>query len=456
MNKIKSSAILNRPITPYIHSFDQSKIWYERARKVLAGGISSSARMPAGDTMQIPLYITSGKGGRILDVDGNEFVDHLLSYGSLIAGHSNPVLCEAFELQMDLGTMFGTCNTIEVELAEQICSMVPCAELVRFANSGSEAIAGAIRAARGYTGKNKILKFEGHYHGWMDILAVSNRPPIDKAGPFEAPSSHPHSLGIPMGVVDDVIICPWNEPEILKSILNKYDGQLAAVVAEPIVANSACIMPLPGYLELLQEECLGRGIILIFDEIVTGFRAAPGGAQEYFGVDCDIAVYSKALGGGMPISAFAGKRHVMEPIAKNTVKHGGTYNGNPISAVISLETLRMISDETTLCRIHDLGYALMETIKKSARDNGISCIVQGLGSMFQVLFTDRQKITNYRDLFDVDTRKFGLFRDTLLEQGVHINSSFSACWFMSSAHDDVDIEIDKNAINAAMKKIKDS
>jgi glutamate-1-semialdehyde 2,1-aminomutase len=450
-----TSILSNEPGVPHELSFAKSKIWFDRAKKVLAGGVSSSARMPASGTLQIPLYVTSGKGSRILDVDGNEYVDHLLSYGSLIAGHCNPILCEAIELQTNLGAMFGTCNTIEVELAEQICRMVPCAELVRYANSGSEAIAGAIRAARGFTGKNKILKFEGHYHGWIDLLAVSNRPPIEKAGPFECPSSHPHSMGIPAGVVDDIIICPWNEPEILKNILSKYGDQFAAVIAEPIVANSACIMPLPGFLELLREECSRRGIILIFDEIVTGFRAAPGGAQQYFGIDCDIAVFSKALGGGMPISAFAGKRRIMEPIAKNTVKHGGTYNGNPLSAIVSLETLRIISNEATLRHMHNLGQTLIETIKKSAKDNKISCIVQGLGTMFQVLFTDRERITNYRDLFDVDAEKFGIFRDALLENGLHINSSYSACWFISSVHHDLDIEIDKNAIKAAMKKIKD-
>src|SRR4051794_30195371 len=289
---------------------DESQRWFERAKKVLAGGISSSARATTTGALPYPLYITHGRGSRIWDADGNEYIDYLLSYGSCILGHTHAEMSDAIKSQIDLGTMFGTCNTVEVQLAEQICRMVPCAELVRFANSGSEAIQGAIRAARGFTGRTKILKFEGHYHGWVDVLAVSNRPTIEEAGDVEAPKSAAHSRGTPSGVVQDVIICPWNEPAILKSILDQHKGEIAAVIAEPIVANNACIMPTEGYLEMLREECSRRGIVLIYDEIVTGFRVAVGGAQELFGVQPDIAVFSKALGGGLPTSAFAGRRDI--------------------------------------------------------------------------------------------------------------------------------------------------
>ncbi len=435
-------------------SLEESKKWFERAKKVLAGGVSSSARMPAAGTIQTPLYIKKGKGSRVWDLDGNEFVDHLFSYGSLIAGHSHPKLVKAVETQIKLGTMFGTCNTAEVELAEQICQMVPCADLVRYANSGSEAIAGAIRAARGYTGKNKILKFEGHYHGWVDQLAVSQRPTAEEAGDFKSPNSRPHSKGIPQGVVDDVIICPWNEPQILKDILNKNDGKIAAIIAEPLVANNACIMPIPGYLELIRTESSRRGIVLIFDEIVTGFRVAPGGAQELYGITPDLAVYSKAIGGGMPLSAFAGKREIMEPIAKNTVKHGGTYNGNPICAVTALETLKLVNDKSSLKKAYNSGNVLIEAIKREAKANNVKCIVHGVGPMFQVLFTERENVTNYRHLFEVDTAKFGIFRDTLLRHGVHINGSYSACWFVSTVHTKDDAEIAIKAIHKGMKKIK--
>lgn len=438
---------------PHAARLATSQAWFERARKVLAGGISSSARATTTGDLPFPLYITRGQGSRIWDADGNEFIDYLLSYGSVPLGHADVSLVAALESQLRQGTMFGTCNTVEVELAEQICRMVPCAELVRYANSGSEAMCGAVRAARGFTGRSKVLKFEGHYHGWVDVLAVSNRPSEAEAGPVEAPLSQAHSKGTPAGVVQDVIICPWNEPEILRSILQKHEGEFAAVVAEPIVANNACIMPRPGYLKSLREQCNSRGIVLIFDEIVTGFRIARGGAQEMFGVIPDIAVYSKAIGGGLPISAFAGKRSVMDGVAANRVKHGGTYNGNPLCAAAALHTLQQLDQPAMLDRLREAGECLMERIRRAAYDRSVSCIVQGAGSMFQVVFGNfggGAGLRHYRDLLKADTARFAAFRHTLLEQGIHANSSGLACWFTSAAHTKQDAEITINAIDIAM------
>jgi len=428
--------------------------WFDRAKAVLAGGISSSARAITAGRVGNPLYVTEGSGSRIWDADGHQFIDYMLGYGSSILGHADRGVCEAVHRQVDLGTMFGTCNTVEVELAEQICSMVPCAELVRFANSGSEAISGAIRAARGYTGRSKILKFEGHYHGWVDVLAISNRPTADQYGPLEAPTSCPHSKGLPEGVSQDVVICPWNEPEILEKILDAHEGEFAALIAEPVVANNACIMPGPGYLAFLRRECTRRGIVLIFDEIVTGFRIARGGAQEYFGVTPDLAVFSKALGGGYPLSSFAGRREVMEPIARNTVKHGGTYNGNPICAAAALATLRALNEPDTLPRISMLGGMLMERVTRAASDLGIGCVVQGMGSMFQIIFCeDGLPLHHYRDLSKADTARFATFWQALLDRGVHANSSGSACWFVSAAHTSDDIAHTATAIDEAMRVI---
>jgi len=366
-------------------------------------------------------------------------------------GHADRGLSEALHTQLDLGTMFGTCNTVEVELAEQICRMVPCAKLVRYANSGSEAMSGAVRAARGFTGRNKILKFEGHYHGWVDVLAVSNRPTLEQAGPAEAPNSVAHSLGTPSGVVGDVVIAPWNDRAVLSQILDQHAGEFAAVVAEPIVANNACIMPAAGYLQSLREECDRRGIILIFDEIVTGFRTAPGGAQELFGVIPDIAVYSKALGGGLPLAAFAGRHDIMDMVAANTVKHGGTYNGNPLCAASALYTLRQLNDPTVRDRIDVAGRAIMEAITRTAHDRGIPCVVQGVPSMFQVVFNaDGRAPQNYRDLQTADTKRYAHFRQNLLERGIHSNSSGLACWFISSAHMHDDTAIAVAAIEESM------
>lgn len=431
-----------------------SKKLFQRAKTVLAGGISSSARATTTGDLPYPLYLTRGSGSRVWDADGHQFIDYLLSYGAVILGHRNAEITAAVTDQLQRGTMFGTCNTVEVDLAAQICSMVPGADLVRFASSGSEAICGAIRAARGFTGKTKILKFEGHYHGWVDVLAISNRPTLQEAGPLESPTSHPHSRGIPPGVVDDVIIAPWNQREILQTILQRHAGQLAALILEPMVANNACIMPQPGFLEWVREQCTARGIVLIFDEIVTGFRVAPGGAAQFLKVVPDIAVFSKAIGGGFPISAFAGHRDIMELVAANISKHGGTYNGNPVCAAAALATLRKISQPGVLDGIENHGRTLIQAIQRAAHDRGVPCVVQGVGSMFQVIFgTDGHPLQHYRDLLKADSRRYAAFRQSLLQHGLHINSSGSACWFVSAAHQPEDGRLAEDAIQAAMRSI---
>ncbi|MFE4451660.1 aspartate aminotransferase family protein [Streptomyces sp. NPDC056796] len=417
-----------------LHGTDSSRAWFERARKSLAGGISSSSRLTSTGPHPYPLYMHSGSGARIRDVDGNEYIDYLISYGSAVLGHASPLLTEALTDVIGSGTMFGTCNVPEVELAEQIQQMVPCADLVRFANSGSEAVQGAVRTARGYTGRSRILKFEGHYHGWTDTLAISNRPSEAEAGPYEAPRSVPHSPGIPAGVVDDVIVCPWNDVSALRAVLDAHRGELAAVICEPIVANNACTMPDPGYLDLLREECTRRDIVLIFDEVCTGFRTGPAGAQGLFGVVPDIAVYSKALGGGLPIAAFAGRRELMEPVAEGRVKHGGTYNSSPLCAVAALVTLRTLADPAVTKRIDEAGRRVMETVRRAARDRGIPCAVQGVGAMFQIVFTpDGAPTRGYRDLLRADQTRYDTFRHELLKRGVHSNAYGMACWFVSAA-----------------------
>ncbi len=437
-----------------IHATSNSQQWFSRAKQVLAGGISSSARASTTGSLPYPLYIERGAGAHIWDVDGHEFVDYLLSYGAALLGHADSGLCTAVQRQLSRGTMFGTCNTVEVELAEQICAMVPGADLVRYANSGSEAISGAIRAARGFTGRNRILKFEGHYHGWVDILAISNRPSVTEAGPLEHPNSSPHSRGIPAGVSQDVIIAPWNHKNIIEHLLNQHGDELAAMILEPIVANNACIMPEEGLLPWLREQCDKRGILLIYDEIVTGFRLARGGAAQYFGVTPDLTIFSKAIGGGFPISAFAGRQAVMEQIGTNAVKHGGTYNGNPLCAAAALYTLRTVNEPGTLEAIHAKGRMCMDGIARAAYDAKVPCVVQGVGSMFQVIFNDDGKpLKHYRDLWLVNTQRYAKFRQSLLMQGIHANSSGSACWFVSAAHTAEDIDYTVRAIAAAMKDV---
>ncbi|MFD7581376.1 aspartate aminotransferase family protein [Kitasatospora sp. NPDC059817] len=433
---------------------DSSRRWFERAQMSLAGGISSSARMTSTGPNPYPLYMADGSGARIRDVDGNEYLDYLVSYGSAVLGHANPQLTDALTAVLHTGTMFGTCNTVEVELAELIQAMVPCAELVRFANSGSEAVQGAVRAARGYTGRSKVLKFEGHYHGWSDTLAVSNRPDVAEAGPYTAPHAVPHSPGIPAGVVGDVVVCPWNDPAALRAVLDAHRGEFAAVICEPIVANNACTMPAPGYLSLLREECTARGIILVFDEVCTGFRTGPGGAQALFGVVPDLAVFAKALGGGLPIAAFAGRRDVMEPLAAGRVKHGGTYNASPLCATAALVTLRHLNQPAVTKHIEESGLRIMEAVQRAAHDRRIPCVVQGVGAMFQTVFTaDGMPSRQYRDLLRADQARHGAFRHALLGRGVHVNAFGMACWFVSAAVTDDDLDATCEAVEGAFSTL---
>lgn len=433
---------------------DASRSWFERAQRVLAGGISSSARATSTGPLPHPLYLVRGQGAHVWDADDNVYIDYLLSYGSAVLGHADARIEAALTRVLSEGTMFGTCSVPEVLLAERICRMVPCAELVRYANSGSEAIQGAVRAARGFTGRSGLLKFEGHYHGWADVLAVSNRPSPAQAGAYDAPASQPHSPGIPAGVVDDVVICPWNDVNVLRAILDKHEDRLAAVICEPIVANCACTMPQAGYLETLREECTQRGVLLIFDEICTGFRTAPGGAQELFGVEPDLAVYSKALGGGLPISAFAGRRDIMQRVATNTVKHGGTYNGSPLCASAASVVLDALADPAVTRRIDACGEAVMDAMRGLARAHGVPCAVQGVGAMFQVVFSsDGRPTRHYRDLFAIDAHRYAAFHWDLLRRGVHVNATATACWFVSPALTDSDVEHTCQAVDAAFRAL---
>lgn len=445
------------PATPALSltgfELPDSSRWFERAKAVLAGGVSSSARASTAGARPYPVYVERGEGAKVWSVEGESYVDFLMSYGSLVLGHGHPAVTEAVRSQLERGTMFGSCNTPEVELAEEICRAVPCASLVRLANSGSEAVCGAVRAARGFTGRPKVLKFEGHYHGWVDVLAVSNRPPLDQAGPPDRPTRCAHSRGIPRGVVDDVLVCPWNDIDAVCAILDAHEGEVAAVVAEPIVANNACTMPVPGFLEKLRAACTKRGVLLIFDEIVTGFRVAMGGAQELFGVIPDLAAYSKALGGGLPLAAFCGRREVMEPIAANTVKHGGTYNGNPLCAAAGCATLRTLAEPGVLARVHHSAELVKEAIRRAAHDFGVDCIVQGVGGMFQVVFGASLPLRNYRDLTRTDPARFARFWQELFNEGIFANQSGSACWFGSAAHTDDDLQRACEAVRAAMAKV---
>jgi glutamate-1-semialdehyde 2,1-aminomutase len=301
-----------------------------------------------------------------------------------------------------------------------------------------------------------IIKFEGHYHGWTDVLAVSTRPSEKNVGPFDSPNRDVMTLGIPSAVSNDVLVLPWNDRSILTAAMNRHKDRLAAIITEPIAANNACTMPTKGFLEFLQSECQNRGIVLIFDEVCTGFRVAPGGAQGLYGVRPDLSIFSKALGGGLPISAFGGSKAIMELVASDKVRHGGTYNGNSLCTAGSLAVLRELRDKSIQFRIKSHGSLIMHSLVTSARDHEIPCVVQGIPSMFQIVFGLTKPTQQYRQLLHADAKLYTLFREALLENGVHITPSHLAYWTVSASHTNEDAETTKFAIASAMKRVSDA
>jgi glutamate-1-semialdehyde 2,1-aminomutase len=397
--------------------------------------------------------MTRGRGSRVRDVDGNEYIDYMLGHGSAILGHGDPGIARQVAERVAHGTAFGTANELEVALAKKISELVPYAELVRFANSGSEAICAAVRIARAKSGRNKVLKFEGHYHGWLDVLAVSTRPEAAKCGPLESPDSDVQTLGVPANVTDDVIVCPWNHPDVFEAILSRHADTIAAVIAEPIVANNACIMPRAGFLQALRRGCDRHDVALIFDEVCTGFRVALGGAADLFRVEPDLVVYSKAIGGGLPLSVVAGRERFMKLVASSAVRHGGTYNGNPLCVSAALYTLEELSKPEAQSQLRANGLEVKAALERSALKYAVPCVVQGVAQMFQVVFGVTEPQTHYRDLLRSDYEKYQIYRDLLLRRGVHIGHSPLSSWFVSTAHSSHDTEFAANAIDQSMKDL---
>ena len=321
--------------------FDKSRELYERAKKTHAGGASSFGRMGEGP---VPLFFKRGKGSKLYDVDGNELIDYTIGAGPGIFGHSPDFLVDAVVRSLRDGQVFAGQHELEIVVSELVTSIVPCAEQVRFASSGTEIDQAALRLARGYTGRNKFIKFEGHFHGWADSVYYSHHPSLEEAGDYEAPTPVPASVGISLGTADDIIILPWNDIEVLRKRVEREGDEIAAIITEPIMCNTNCIFPKPGYLEEMRRLCDERGIVLIFDEVITGFRVALGGAQELLGVTPDLATFAKAMAGGFPLSMLAGKREMMSLLGDGTVHHGGTLNSNLVSMAAAAASIKKLME----------------------------------------------------------------------------------------------------------------
>lgn len=427
----------------------QSRQWLQRARQSLPLGVSSPfrARFP------IPLYFAGGSGPYLTDVDGNRYIDYTLGWGPNILGYAHPALAAAVAAQAARPHTYGAQHELEFLVAEKIRELVPCAGRVVFSSSGSEAVQLALRLARAFTGRNLILKFEGHYHGWMDSVLISHHPAAGAVGPQEAPCAVLESRGQVPNAADNVIVAVWNRAEAVEAAFARAPAPVAGVIMEPVLCNSGCLMPRPGYLEAVRDICRRQGALLIFDEVITGFRMALGGAQEYYGVQPDLATFGKALGGGLPVSAVAGRPEIMDLIGDG-VAFGGSFNGNPLVLAAAHATLGELSRDqgAALECANRTGMALMEGIREAARRCGIPVVVSGFGAAFAVHFTEKPDLRDYRDTLAGDPQRLARFALALLERGVYILPD--GRFYLSVVHGSEEVGRTLEAVESAFLEVR--
>ena len=421
----------------------RSREYFARAQQSLVEGVNSPSR-GAAVYAPGPIVLERGRGSRIWDVDVNEYVDFMMSFGALIQGHAHPKIVEVVSQSIAQGSHFAAATPAESEAAERFCSMVPTAEAVRFANTGSEATMLALRLARAHTGRTKFLKFEGHYHGWYDPYCLNGHShPIEQLGPPENPAKIPDSEGIPASVFDDVVVAPWNDLPRLEAILRTHGGELAAIITEPIMANMGCILPRDGYLRQVCDLAHRYGALFVLDEVVTGFRYAPGGCQQFYNLKPDLSTFGKALGAGFPIGAVAGPRTILDRMrwSEHMVLHYGTFNGHRLTMSVVAANLDLLIAKEAHRKLFATGDAAIAGLREVFRRHNIAATVQGFGPMFQIYFTGRDAIRDYRDYCQfVDTKKYSRFVHQLLEHGIYMTPSNGLHWIISTAHDEKDVE----------------
>ncbi len=426
-----------------------SRAYLERARRSLAGGVSSPLRAK----FPVPLYFADGHGPHLTDVDGNRYIDYTLGWGPNILGYRHPAIVEAVRKQAERPHTYGAQHELEFLVAEKVQELVPCAERVAFSSSGSEAVQIALRLARAFTGRNLILKFEGHYHGWMDSVLISHHPAAEETGAEEEPNAVIESRGQVANAAGNVVVASWNRVEAVDKVFARSGQQIAAVVMEPVLCNSGGLVPAPGYLEAVRRICVSHGALLIFDEVITGFRMSPGGAQRHFGVTPDLATFGKAIAGGLALSAVAGSRGILELMVEGGVAFGGSLNGNPLSMAGAWATLSELSRDggAALERANRLGRYLMEGIRDSANRRGVPVQVCGFGAAFAVHFTEKAELTDYRDTLSDDRERLRRFWLQLLEQGVYLLPD--GRFYLSTVHTEREIAETLQAVDTALASI---
>ncbi len=431
-----------------------TKALFERAKVTIPGGAGSTARLPRNGWKPYPLFMAEGRGSRLRDVDGNEYIDYLLGLGPMILGHRHPQVTQAVtDAVAELGTCFGLPYELEIEAAEKVVAAVPGIDQVRFTNSGSEAVGTAVRLARATTGRRLIVRFEGHYHGWQDTVYWSNHVDPELAGPIDHPRPVAMGGGVPAELQDTLVVLNWNDPESFIALMETRGHEVAAVLTEPAVFNTGCILPEPGYLELLREQTTKHGALLIFDEVITGFRFARGGAQEWFGVNADLVTYAKGIGGGFPVAAIGGTNEAMRLIADGTYSHSGTYNANVVQCAAVSATMDVLAEPGLYERQRALGNRLARGLEGIATAKGIDAYVEGIGTVFQLWFADRP-IRNWRDAAahareDIFTRWY----EEMIVRGVLFHPLQFENLFVSLVHTDEDIDATLNAAEDALSVV---
>lgn len=437
--------------------FAKSRHHFEQSKMVLAGGVASSLRSAMKPT---PLFAESGSGPKIRDVDGNEYIDYLLAYGPLLLGHAHPSLTESVYEAMKRGATYGLQHEGEIRLARRLAEVLPCAEKVVLSGSGTEAVMLAIRLARAHTGKRKIVRFHGHYHGWSDSVFTSFPSSDMRQSESNAadglPEQHvmPGTGGQSAKALEDVILLPWNDPAALEQTLRHHQDEIAAVISEPVMCNSGCILPKPGYLELIRSLTKELGIVMILDEVITGFRLSLGGAHAKFGIRPDLVTVGKALGGGLAISAVAGKADIMALIEDGVVSHLGTLNGNCVAVAAALAVIGELSksEGAVYAQMEQTAGKLVQGIRELLQEHRIPGILNVAGPVFHLMFTDEPVVEDFAAFNKRDAALYSRFAGMMLEEGVLIRSN--GLWYISAVHGEQEIVDTLSAVSRVLARLK--
>ncbi|MEX1018183.1 MAG: aspartate aminotransferase family protein [Litorilinea sp.] len=431
--------------------WQKSREMYETAKATLAGGVSSNVRLLGKPH---PLFFDHAEGAMLYDVDGNAYIDYMLAQGPMILGHSHPRVLDAVNTAMRKGQLYAGQHELEISVSQKMVDLIPSAELCRFGLSGSEMVQAAMRLARAITGRTKILRFEGHYHGWFDNVLVSFAPPLDKAGPREHPNNLPTTPGQTQSSLEDFYVLPYNDLSLVEKLFAESGDTIAAIMLEPVMCNTGAIPPEPGFLEGLRKLCDDHGALLYFDETITGFRLSLGGAQERFGVTPDLSSFAKAMAGGFANAALVGKREYMERFAQD-VNHSGTFNSNVIAMAASHAAIAELeADNGAIYRhLDQIGGALMEGLREIGARRGLPLHVQGFPCSFHVSFTELPAIRDYRDFVGhCDAARYGDFTLEMLKRGVRLIGR--GIWYVSAAHTMEHVEQTLQAADSALAAVQ--